>query len=154
MKKYMIIIMLLIVGFMGFKNVNAESKIVNNDLMLISDIYRFADETTPIASKGPCTKLKSSLKFIGYIFLIVKIVIPLLLIIFGVIDLFKAVTGGKDGEINKSIKTFVFRLIAGVAIFFVPTIISFIFTLVDGFDSVESEFAICQRCILNVSKCD
>ena len=105
------------------------------------------------SGNGTCSKLKSPLKFIGYILLIVKIIIPLLLIVFGIIDLFKAVTGGKDGEITKSLKTFVFRLIAGVAIFFIPTIISFIFSLVDGFDSVESEFNICQKCILNVSQC-
>ncbi len=111
------------------------------------------DDSNSFGDNGPCNRLKSPLKFIGYILLIVKIVIPLLLIIFGVIDLFKAVTGGKDGEITKSLKTFIFRLIAGVAIFFIPTIISFIFSLVDGFDSVESEFNICQKCILNVSQC-
>lgn len=112
-----------------------------------------SDDSNSFGSNGPCNRLKSPLKFIGYILLIVKIVIPLLLIVFGIIDLFKAVTGGKDGEITKSLKTFIFRLIAGVAIFFVPTIISFIFSLVDGFDSVESEFNVCQKCILNVSQC-
>ena len=108
----------------------------------------------PLTSNGPCTKLKSPLKFLGYILLIVKIIIPLILIVFGIIDLFKAVTGGKDGEISKSLKSFMFRIIGGVAIFFVPTIISFIFTLVDGFDQVQSEYELCQKCILNVSQCD
>ena len=102
-----------------------------------------------VSGDGPCSKLKSPLKFISYVLLIVKIVIPLLLIVFGIIDLFKAVTGGKDGEISKSLKSFMFRLIAGVAIFFIPTIISFVFSLVDGFDQVESEFNICQKCILS-----
>ncbi len=102
---------------------------------------------------SPCTKLKPPLKFIGYIVFIIKILIPIVLIIFGVLDLFKAVTGGKDGEIVKSVKSFAFRLIAGVAIFFVPSIVSFVFSLVDGFDSVESEFNICQKCVLDVFNC-
>ncbi len=101
-----------------------------------------------------CTKLKSPLKFIGYIVFIVKIIVPILLLIFGIIDLFKAVTGGKDGEIMKSVKSFAFRVIAGVLIFFVPTIISFVFSLVDGFDEVTSDYNVCQTCILNVSQCD
>lgn len=101
-----------------------------------------------------CTKLRSPLKFIGYIVFILKIIVPILLLIFGMIDLFKAVTGGKDGEIMKSLKSFAFRVIAGVLIFFVPTIISFVFSLVDGFDEVTSEYNVCQTCILNVSKCD
>ncbi len=109
--------------------------------------------SSSFGSNNPCVKLKSPLKFIGYILLMVKIIIPLLLIIFGVMDLFRAVTGGKDGDIGKSVKTLVFRLIGGVAIFFVPTIISFIFSLVDGFDDVQSDFDVCQKCILNVSKC-
>ena len=111
-------------------------------------------QTSGLGDKSPCSKLKSPLKFLGYILLIVKIIIPLILIVFGIIDLFKAVTGGKDGEISKSLKSFMFRIIGGVAIFFVPTIISFIFTLVDGFDQVQSEYELCQKCILNVSQCD
>ena len=106
-----------------------------------------------IMAVSPCTKLQEPLKFIGYILLMVKIIIPLILIVFGIIDLFKAITGGKDGEVAKSLKTFVFRMIAGVAIFFVPTIISFVFSLVDSFDDVQSEFDLCQKCILNVSQC-
>ena len=111
-------------------------------------------QTSSLGDKSPCVKLKSPLKFLGYILLIVKIIIPLLLIVFGIIDLFKAVTGGKDGEITKSLKSFIFRLIGGVAIFFVPTIISFVFSLVDGFDQVESDYNLCQKCILNVSECN
>ncbi len=182
MKKIMILLMVL-VCFIGLRNVNAENiyrqnsngdytfcvndscetvsagsnfgtmsgdKIIRNGVVYTKE----GSETTTSNDNGPCSRLKSPLKFIGYILLIVKIIIPLILIVFGIIDLFKAVTGGKDGEIAKSLKSFVFRLIGGVAIFFVPTIVSFIFSLVDGFDSVESEYNLCQQCILNVSRCN
>ena len=153
--KKILILFLIFLGVFSIKNVYAENYNNKLNMTISGERYLFEDsnDTNSFGSNGPCSKLKSPLKFIGYILLIVKIVIPLLLIIFGVIDLFKAVTGGKDGEITKSLKTFIFRLIAGVAIFFIPTIISFIFSLVDGFDSVESEFDICQKCILNVTNC-
>ncbi len=160
MKKYLVLL-ITIICFVGIKNVYAENANYNmrvNIANIKGEYIKLDDENeevkSAISNKNPCVKLKSPLKFIGYILLIVKIVIPLLLIIFGIIDLFKAVTGGKDGEVTKSLKTFVFRLIAGVAIFFIPTIISFVFTLVDGFDDVESEYELCQKCILNVSSCD
>ena len=165
MKKY-VVLLIIVMNFMGIKNTNAQSISYLNSYnqIILSNIFDYnmkdyvkldgEEENAPaISEKSPCVKLKSPLKFIGYILLIIKIVIPLLLIIFGIIDLFKAVTGGKDGEITKSLKTFMFRLIAGVAIFFIPTIISFVFSLVDGFDDVESEFNVCQKCILNL-QCD
>ena len=139
---------------------DSENIVINGNSLAVDGVKYDYDPTlstsqsSNFVGNSPCAKLKSPLKFIGYILLIVKIIIPLLLIVFGIIDLFKAVTGGKDGEIAKSLKTFAFRLIGGVAIFFVPTIISFVFTLVDGFDQVESEYNICQKCILNVSECD
>lgn len=104
--------------------------------------------------KNPCAKLKAPLKFVGYIVLIIKIIIPLILIIFGMMDLLKAVTAGKDGELMKSVKSFAFRVGAGVLIFFVPTIISFVFGMVDTWTDVEEDYNVCQTCILNVTKCD
>lgn len=103
---------------------------------------------------GPCTKLKEPLKFIGHIVFLIKIIIPIALIVFGMIDLFKSITNGKDSDFSKVLKSLLFRIVAGICIFFIPTVISYIFSLVDGFDEVESEFDVCQKCILNVSSCD
>ena len=140
-------------GTMSGDNIIRNGVVYSKDSGVSEDSEEETSKPSSFGDKSPCARLKSPLKFIGYILLIVKIIIPLLLIVFGIIDLFKAVTGGKDGEITKSLKTFIFRLIAGIAIFFIPTIISFVFTLVDGFDDVESDYNICQKCILNVSEC-
>lgn len=112
------------------------------------------NETVPADTKNVCTRLKSPLKFIGYIVLIVKIIIPILLIIFGMMDLFKAIIGQKDGEISKSVRSFAWRVIASVLIFFIPTIINFAFNLIDSWSEVQGEYKICQKCILQVTKCD
>ena len=50
-------------------------------------------------------------KLVGNILLVVKIVIPLLVIIFGLIDIGKSVVASKPEEITKSFKSFLFRLI-------------------------------------------
>lgn len=91
--------------------------------------------------------------FIGRIFTIIKILIPILIIIFGMIDLFKAVIGSKDDEIKKSIRSLLFRAIAGVVIFFIPTIVHLLFLLIDDWKNYETTYSKCSLCISSPSKC-
>jgi surface polysaccharide O-acyltransferase-like enzyme len=89
---------------------------------------------------------------VGKILFIFKIVIPLLIIIFGMIDLGKAVVASKDDEIKKAAKQLLMRILAGIIIFFIPVIVSFAFTLADGFDS-EGDYSTCEACITNPNGC-
>ena len=50
---------------------------------------------------------------------IIQIVVPILLIVFGMLDLAKAVIASKEDEIKKAQMTFVKRLIAAVIAFFI-----------------------------------
>lgn len=102
-----------------------------------------------------CTQTANIWQIVGYVLLIFKIVIPLLLIIFGMLDLGKAVIASKDDEIKKATKSLVTRAIAAVIIFLLPTIISYIIGLIGGFKGTEAEtdYNICRRCITSPSKC-
>ena len=111
------------------------------------------NENTTIESSEYCGKLKEPLKFIGNIVLIVKIIIPIIIIAFGMIDFFRAMVGSKDDEIKKSSRSLIFRIIAGIGIFLIPTIVSFIFSLIDSWANIEGDFNACQKCILNVKEC-
>ena len=73
-----------------------------------------------------CTELKPVLNLIGMVITAVKIVIPILLILFGILDVGKSVVAGKPEEISKNIKSFAFRAIAAVLIFFIPAIVGLI----------------------------
>ena len=64
-----------------------------------------------------------SFQIIGYCLFIVKIVVPVILIIMGTLDLGKAFISSDDKAIKTSINILVKRAIAGVVIFFIPTII-------------------------------
>lgn len=112
-----------------------------------------ANNNVSLEDSEYCGKLKEPLKFIGNIVLIVKILIPIIIIGFGMIDFFKAIVGSKDDEIKKSSRSLIFRCVAGVVIFFIPTIVSLIFSLVDSFANIEGEFNACQKCVLNVREC-
>ena len=57
------------------------------------------------------------------IILIVQIAVPLLLVVFGMLDLGKAVVAAKEDEIKKGQQTFIKRLITGAIVFFVILIV-------------------------------
>lgn len=63
---------------------------------------------------------------------LIKIGVPILLIIFGMLDLGKAVMAQKEDEIKKGQQTFVKRLIAAAIVFFVVVIVQLVFNLVTG----------------------
>lgn len=58
--------------------------------------------------------------------LVIQIVIPILLVIFGSIDFVKAVVAQKEDEIKKGQQTFVKRIIAAVIVFFIVAIVKLI----------------------------
>ncbi len=68
------------------------------------------------------------LSFLGKIFEISKIAVPIIIIIFGIFDLLRTVVKQHD---NSHIKLFVRRLIYGVAFFFLVSIINFVFSLIN-----------------------
>ena len=98
-----------------------------------------------------CTNTANIWQIVGYVLLIFKIVIPILLIIFGILDLGKAVIASKEDEIKKATGSLVRRAIAAVVIFLLPTIVSFLIGIVGGFKGTEAEkdYNVCRKCITN-----
>lgn len=93
---------------------------------------------------------------IGWVFFILKIVIPIVLIVMGSIDLAKAVVASKDDEIKKAVASLVKRAVLGILIFFIPTILSFVVELIGGddiYDENSGTFGRCTYCMLNPSEC-
>lgn len=61
----------------------------------------------------------------------IRIIVPILIILLGTLDFAKAVIAGKEDNMKKAQSTFVKRLIAGVAVFFVPLLVNIIMNLAD-----------------------
>lgn len=68
---------------------------------------------------------------------LIKIAVPVLLVIFGMLDLGKAVTAQKEDEIKKGQQTFLKRVLAAAIVFFVVFIVQFVIGIVSG-DSEET----------------
>ncbi len=63
---------------------------------------------------------------------LIKIAVPIILIILGMLDMAKAVASQKDEEIKKGQKTLLSRCIAAGIVFFVVAIVQLLFSIING----------------------
>lgn len=93
-------------------------------------------------------------KFVGYIIYVIKILVPLALILFGSIDFIKAIIESDSNKIKNSGVTLAKRTIAGIIIFFIPTIISLALSLISSFDKdMKKDYERCYKCIKKPYDC-
>lgn len=96
-----------------------------------------------------CTDTIVIWRGIGEIIHVIRLVIPVIIVIFGTFDLGRSVIAGEDKEIKKSQKMFIKRLVYGVLIFFLPMLIKAVFSLFDE-NYLNSESKVCYECATNV----
>ncbi len=89
----------------------------------------------------------------GYVLMIAKLLVPIIIVIVGTFDYFKAVTADNDKEIAKQTKKLITRIVAGFLIFFIPTILKITFTFVSGFNDLEADYNKCAKCVLEPQTC-
>lgn len=81
------------------------------------------------------------------IILIIQIAVPVILVIFGMMDLMKGLMAQKEDEIKKGQQTFIKRLVAAAIIFFVVAIVKLVFTFVA--DDKDGNMLNCANCFIN-----
>ena len=108
-----------------------------------------------LAGIGFCSNTANIWSVVGYFVLIIKIVIPLLLIVLGMIDLGKAVISSDEKAIKSSTNILIKRFIAAVVIFFIPTIVNAVFSVLEVMgDTEKADYNICVKCVTNVTGSD
>ena len=93
-------------------------------------------------------------KIINILLQIARILVPIIIIIAGSIDLFKVTTNGQDDEIKKVFNQLIRRIIAGLVVFMLPTIINFFLNMNAKYKETATEFAGCSSCLTNAKECD
>ncbi len=101
-----------------------------------------------------CSETWEIWAFIGQLITIFKIVIPVLIIIMGALDLGKAVVSSDEKEIKKATGALVRRFLAGIIIFFIPMIVNIAFGILDSFDDIQSDYAVCSTCVADSNDCE
>ena len=103
-------------------------------------------------AKNFCHNARDILSLVGTFMTIFKIAIPVLLIVLGSVDLGKAVVASDDKAIKTATSVLVKRIIIGIIIFFIPTIVNVIFKLFTGGEQAYNDANVCISCITGDSK--
>ena len=99
-----------------------------------------------------CTETKEIMAVLGWVLTLIKVAIPIIIIVYGIMDLAKAVVASKEDEIKTGAKRLLWRAVAGVAIFFVPHLVLWLFGTVRAYNDATG-FDTCEKCLLTPWSC-
>lgn len=122
-----------------------------NTFMVTNPVFA---ATAEICDDSSDINALAAFKMVGIVILIVKILVPLLLIGFGMVDMAKAVVNDNQDEIKKNAIVFAKRTIAGLLVFVAPKIIMGFLDMVDKWGPVRDDFSRCKICVLDVTECN
>lgn len=90
------------------------------------------------------------LKLFGIIVLVAKIVVPLIIIGYGVIDMYKAVIDKDEKSLAKQTQRLLTRILTGMVVFLIPNIVSLVFSLSDKLNIIDtSDYKTCAACVID-----
>jgi len=116
-----------------------------------------ADCIDNYVAADPCNdkNIQTALRFVGYLLFIAKIAIPLIIIVVATFDLFKSVVDKDEKSLGKQAKIIIMRIVAGVFVFFLPTIVYAIFNLSAELNILKEEkYQGCATCLLKPTECN
>ena len=99
----------------------------------------------PFDSGSFCSDISGGLKIAGYTIIIIKIITPLAIILMGSFDFYKAVSSGKQDDLKKQAIMLGNRVLVGLIIFFLPTILKTTLNFLSG----DSEYINCINCLFD-----
>lgn len=95
-------------------------------------------DVTEMEASDFCTGLSQVIILLGNIIRLIRWIIPMGLILFGLLDLGKAVIAGKEDEMKKAQGTLIKRVIYAVAVFLVVTLVQLVMGIVDGAETDDT----------------
>ncbi len=150
------ILVFLVLGISFFLCINSTSARVFNDGFIVGDsLILLDDETdysvvdTNVEDICASRNYRVPMRFLGITLNFVKIAVPVLIILFGLIDLYKAVTASKDDAIKKAVRSIALRVVAGVFVFLLPGLVQFALNLVQEWSDYQVNWCCCTECLLN-----
>ena len=122
-KKIFILVVLVLSLFMMVKTVEAKENINNNEVK-----YELAGK----GNNADCKKLDAKGKLIAFLqelFNIMKYAGPILCLVLSTMDFIKAAASQDKDALKKAAQTSLKRLALAMVLFFIPTLINFLFPL-------------------------
>ena len=102
---------------------------------------------------GFCAQTKEVWQFVGWIVTIIKVIVPVILIIIGIIAFGKAVIASDDKEIKTAVSGLIKKFIIAVVIFFIPAIVKALFFAITSTQDVRPDSEVCINCVTSPRRC-
>ncbi len=99
--------------------------------------------------------VKRVTKFFGFFILLLKFAVPIIIIVKGMFLFYNAMVKGGADDLTKNAKELLMKIVLGLLVFFIPSILRGILDLYNDFASVRSEYTDCANCLLDpTGSCD
>ena len=128
-------------------------------LLLLLLVFTFGIFTSPVLAGNvlDCQKALGDViideklpNIVSTIVKLIKIAVPVLLVIFGMLDLIKGIVAQKEDEIKKGQQILIKRLIAGALIYFIFVVVQMLISAVASDE--KQNIMNCANCFIN-GKC-
>lgn len=120
-------------------------------LFICSSSFVYADVVADVKVCESPGVLRT-MKILGILIVLIKVIVPLLLIIMSVIDFGKSAIAGNSEDLKKNGVIFFKRCVAGAIILILPTLINFLFD--NLVDRDEGKYQVCSNCLFSPSTCN
>lgn len=130
----------------------------NNENYKDNNVQKPSDYVDKINYNSLCENrnIKQTMKLIGYLVQVIRWIVPLIIIVLGMIDFGKATIESDDKALSKATASLIRRLVAGVVVFFIPTIVLGLLNAIEITKGIEdetnSQFGACTKCIFGAHK--
>lgn len=131
-------------------------KVLNLCLILLINVIfidivgaeTYNNYTSATVSCGSITDIPTVLpKVISILYTVIQIAVPIVLVVMGMMDLFKSLTAQKEDDMKKGQQMFIKRLISAAIIFFVFMVVKIVISFVD--DDKSPDILDCTECFIN-----
>jgi len=99
------------------------------------------------SAQGFCSEaaVTNILYLVGIVVAVIRIAVPVILIVIGMVDLVKAITSQDDKQIKQATTLLIKRVVIGVVVFLVPTIVTLLMKVI-----AQDDYKSCITCVTNV----
>lgn len=116
--------------------------------MLFNTFNVYADDG--YVAQNFCSDIIKTLRLVSISVMVVRICVPMFIIIMGTLDIYNTVSSGKTDDLKKNLTILGKRMIIGLIVFFIPTIVRLV---VNGLGGNDSNYQVCVNCIDNPRNC-
>ncbi len=141
---------------MNKKRILLLSLFIFSFLVLVPSVLADTTQAVEYVAENPCDEnsIKTVMRLFGYVLLVARIAVPLIIIGLGTFDLFKSVVDKDEKSLMKQMKQLGIRILAGLIVFFVPNIVAVVFSMSDKLNIIETgQYQTCADCLLKPSSC-